>query len=325
MATLTDTGNPTLLNIMRRLNPDGSPAVDIVEHMTTRKPVLEDIPWYAGNMATGHRVTLRTALPSPKWRRMNQGIDPGKSDTAQYDETFGNLEDMSNVDIDLANLNGDHRVFRSTEDKAFSEGFAQKVGTGIFYESSEVYGLTPRYAAATGYTASNYVLAQGTRAGVNCISVWLINWGQKQIYGGFPKNGSAGFQTKDYGEVFARDANSREFRAYRTWFKWEWGIIVENFKHGVRIQYDPDDTAGGFGPTGTGLYMAMQDALEVIEDVGPMCRFYMPRTAKRLLNSQMLANSLGALESIDLGGRRLDVFQGVPIRKEDSLVAESAI
>src|SRR5436190_10241112 len=127
MSTITDSGFPTLLNVAKRLAPNGSIATDIAEILNKELPLLEDMPWKEGNLPTGHRVTSRTGLPSPSWRKLNQGLDPVKSETAQYDESTGMLEAFSKVDAALAALNGNTVAFRASEDKAFLEGFSDEV------------------------------------------------------------------------------------------------------------------------------------------------------------------------------------------------------
>jgi hypothetical protein len=73
MATINDTGLPTLLDQVKRTAPGG--AIDrIIEQLTKKNPILEDMVWQEGNLPTGHRFTSRTSLPSVGWRRLNEGM-----------------------------------------------------------------------------------------------------------------------------------------------------------------------------------------------------------------------------------------------------------
>ena len=62
---------------------------------------LQDIPWIEGNLPTGHKTTIRTGLPQATWRRLNYGVPPAKSTTAQITDVCGMLETYSVIDKDL--------------------------------------------------------------------------------------------------------------------------------------------------------------------------------------------------------------------------------
>src|SRR5512142_904688 len=135
MSTLTDTAFQNSLNVARRFDPDGSVAAIAELLSKAGDDLVNDIPWQEGNLPTGHRITTRTGLPSPTWRKLNQGLDPVKSETAQFDETCGILEAWSRVDVDVAKLNGNEEAYRSSEDEAFIMSLRQQLGTAVFYES----------------------------------------------------------------------------------------------------------------------------------------------------------------------------------------------
>lgn len=328
MATIADTGAPTLRNVVSRMQPHGGIETDIAETLSAENPILEDIPWVEGNLPTGHLITSRQGLPSLTWRRLNEGIDPSKSDTAQFTEGCGMLEGKSIVDVDLAELNGNAAAFRASENKAFLESFAQEVGRALFYESSvtnpeKVHGLSARYAASTGYTASSYVLPKGTLSGSNCRSVWLIDWSPSKVYGIFPKASVAGLKHNDHGKQKVRDSNSKEFWAYESQYQWKMGFAVQDYRYAVRMQWDVDDTA--VEDADKTMYLWMQEMLGTIYKVGPNTRFYMDRVSKRKLDAQLASNTANFLEYVDMGGKRIPSFMGVPIRVTDCLTAEAAI
>ena len=77
--------NPTLLDVAKSLDPDGSTA-DVVELLNQTNEILLDATWAEGNLPTGHRVTVRTGLPSVVWRRLYGGVPASKSKRAQVDE-----------------------------------------------------------------------------------------------------------------------------------------------------------------------------------------------------------------------------------------------
>lgn len=329
MATLTDTGYPTLKNVVSRLRPDGGIETDIAEMLSKNNPQLDDIPWIEGNMPTGHRITSRTGLPSPTWRMLNQGVDPSRSDTAQFDETCGMLEAYSNVDIDLAKLNGNEAAFRRSEDMAQIEAISQEAARAIFYESvltspEKIHGLSARYAGTSGYTASAYVKKPGTTAGTNAQSIWLINWQPGKLYGIYPKGSVAGLKTEDLGKQRVTDSNSKQYLAYVSHYQWKLGIAVQDYRYAVRLQWDPDDSTN-YPDGGKNLYLDLQDMLSLIQAPGPGMRFYMSRTSKMKLDRQLASNAANFLEYLDSGRGRIPSFMGTPIRITDALVGETAI
>ena len=87
MATL-NTNALTLIDWAKRLDPDGKVPV-IAELLSQSNEILEDFVLVEGNLPTGHRVTIRTGLPTVYWRQLNQGVPTSKSTTAQVDEGIG--------------------------------------------------------------------------------------------------------------------------------------------------------------------------------------------------------------------------------------------
>ncbi len=329
MATLTNTGFPTLATWAKQMDPDGSVAM-VINVLSEKNEVMQDIPWVEGNLPTGHLITQANSLPTPSWRQFNAGVTPTKAETAQYVEQCGMLDDESIVDIALAELNGNEAEFRAAQDKMKMEGYAQEFVQSVFYESitsnpDRIHGLAPRYSATTGITPASYVLA-GTNADTNCHSVWLITWEPGKIFGIFPKGSQAGLKIIDRGVRRVLDGNSNPFFAYSTQFTWKCGVAVADYRYAVRIQWDPDDAQ--MADSDNGLLLKMQEAIDQVFEVTPHTRFYMNRTSKKKFHAQLASNESRLLTYTSPdgdGGKLLEAFMGVPIRTNDGLVAETAI
>jgi len=330
MATFTDSGYPTLVDVTKRLRPDGSVETDMAELLQKKLPFIQDIPWIESNMPTGHLVTSRTGLPTPTWRGFNEGVDPTKTESEQYVESMGMLRDYSNVDPDFAKLHGDIAAFRMSEDKGKIEAFGQEVERSFLYESiltapKRIHGLTPRYPATSGYTASDYVIGLGTRSGTNCQSIWLINWDPDSLFGIYPKHSVAGLQKRDLGEqMVTSPVNGKQMTALVTEISWDLGLCVKDYRKAVRLQWDPDDTEG-VSDTGKSLYLGLQRMIDTVHDLGPHARFYMSRVSMAKLNQQVASNAEGSLQWVELNGRLTPHFRGIPIRISDTLTGETAI
>ena len=160
MATLA-TNVITLSDVAKRMDPDGNIAA-IVEMLSQTNEVLTDAHWAEGNLPTGHRVTMRTGYPTVAWRLLNQGVTPSKSTTAQVDESCGMLEGWSEVDKDIAELNGNTPQFRLSEARATIEALNQEMASTLFYgntttDPEEFLGLSIRYSSLSANNARNII------------------------------------------------------------------------------------------------------------------------------------------------------------------------
>ena len=330
MATFTDSGYPTLVDMTKRMRPDGSVETDMAELLQKKLPFIQDIPWMESNSPTGHLVTSRTGIPTPTWRGFNEGVDPTKTETEQYVESIGMLRDYSNVDPDFAKLHGDIAAFRMSEDKGKIEAFGQEIERAFIYESvltapKKIHGLTPRYPATSGFTASDYVMKIGTVSGSNAESIWLINWDPDSLFGIFPKHSVGGLQKRDLGEkLVTSPVHGTQMTALVTEISWDAGLCVKDYRKAVRLQWDPDDTSG-VADTGKSLYLGLQNMLDTVYDLGPNARFYMSRVSSAKLNAQLASNAQSSLEWRDLNGRLTPHFRGIPVRISDTLIGETAI
>ena len=71
MATLAN-GVLTLADWAKRLDPEGKVPV-VAELLSQRNAILEDAVFQEGNLPTGHRVVIRTGLPTVYWRSSEPG------------------------------------------------------------------------------------------------------------------------------------------------------------------------------------------------------------------------------------------------------------
>lgn len=221
----------------QRQDPNGSTA-EIIEVLSEDNPIVEDMMVLECNDGTKHKTTMRTGLPSATWRKMYQGVQPSKSQTAQVDDACGMLETYSEIDVAMVNLNGNSNDFRLSEDSAFLESMTQEMARNIFYgdEDGSFLGLATRYNTLNkdkAKTAENVIDAGGT--GSRLTSIWVIGWGAKSIHGIFPKGSKAGLQTTDKGQQTITKEDGSKMEAMVTHFKWDNGISVRDWRYAVRI------------------------------------------------------------------------------------------
>ncbi len=334
MATLT-TGALTLADWAKRLDPDGKIPI-IAELLSQSNEILEDAVFVEGNLPTGHRVTIRTGLPTVYWRLLNAGVPSSKSTTAQVDESVGLLEAYSVVDKALAELNGNEAQFRLSEDQAFLESMNQSQAQSMFYGNVTVNpatytGLATRYGSISGAgNAQNIINAGG--ASTNNASIWLIVWGENTVFCTFPKGSKAGLTFEDVTtNAPVLDSNGNRYQALQTHYVWKNGMVVKDWRYAVRIANI--NTANLVAQSAAAdLISLMSRSLDRIPNWG-MGRpaFYMNRTLYSMLRVQALNKSNYAL-SIEKGLTQFGTpaswlsFQGVPLRRVDQLLnTESTI
>jgi hypothetical protein len=267
-------------------------------------------------------------LPAVAWRLLNQGVQPSKSTTAQVDEQCGMLEAWSEVDKDLAMLNGNTAAFRLSEAQAFIEAMNQEMASTLFYGNSglaaeEFTGLSVRYSDPTATSGQNVLDAGG--AGSDNASVWLVAWGGQTVHGIFPKGSKAGLIHEDLGEVTVETtagiAGTR-MRAYQDHWQWKCGIALKDWRYVVRIgSIDVSNLVAK--SSAADLIELMIKAIHRLPTMGmgkPV--FYMNRTVFQMLDIQRRDDVItgGGLVYADVDGKIVPTFRGIPIRKVDALL-----
>jgi hypothetical protein len=336
MATLSVV-NPTLLDWAKTRDPDGKTA-DIVEMLAQTNSALDDMVMKEGNLPTGHQTTIRTGLPTAYYRSINAGTPASKATTAQVVENAAMLESRSHVDVKLAKLEDDVSAYRLQEARAHMEGMSQTQATTLFYGAAsspeEYVGFSNRYANLTADANSDNVIDAGGASTDNC-SVWLIGWGDNTIHGIFPKGSVAGLEHRDLGEDDVQDASGNDYRAYKDLFCWDNGLVVADWRYGVRIcNIDVSDLVAQTGSqastASTAIIKLMAraiDHLPSLTNVKPC--FYVNRTVASHLRIAALDKSASAVTiepSINQFGKDIHqlMFLGVPVRLVDVLTNAEA-
>jgi hypothetical protein len=342
MATLS-TSNLTLADWAKRTDPEGNVPI-IAELLSQSNEILEDCVFKEGNLPTGERVVIRTGLPQVYWRALNQGIPNSKSTTAQVDEACGILEARSEVDKDLALLNGNTAQFRLSEDTAFLEAMNQTMATTMFYgnpatDPKQFLGLAPRYSALTGSNNSvnvlNALAGGGSYSATANTSVYMVVWGDNTAYCPFPKGSSAGLMHEDLGEQTVYNSDGTRLQAYSTRYQWKNGLVVKDWRYVVRIaNINTTDllaqTNGQASTSASTLIKLMARALYRIPNMAMgRAAFYMNRTVHSGLSIMALDKSQAVLkvnDGLSQFGTPYNFlsFLGVPLRRVDAIVNTEA-
>lgn len=336
----TKAGAVTLLDIAKATDPEGKIA-KVAELLSQTNEILTDMPFVEGNLATGHRGTIRTGLPTPIWRKLYQGVPPSKSLRATVEDHCGILEDRNEIDKDVADLNGNSSQFRLDEGTATIEGINQTMAQALIYGDSSLNpeqfnGFAVRYNTintSTSEIAKNVISAGGSG---NCTSVWLVVWGPNTVHGIFPKGSMAGLDHQDLGEIDAFDAANNRFRAYADLWKWKCGLHVKDWRYVVRIAnismtdlLAQSGTQANTAATWLPKLMVKAQARIPFRGMGNAA-FYCSRSVKAMLAVGALDKSQNALAiqpalqqygNLGEGFPQTDLtFLGTPIRTVDRIL-----
>src|SRR5262245_53901457 len=313
----------------------------IIELLSQTNEILQDMLVLEGNLPTGHKTPIRTALPTPTCRLLNYGAARGKSTTASVVDTTGNLEAYAEVDKDIADLNGNTADFRASENVAFLEGMNQQVAQTIIYGNTAVnperfMGFAPRYpsiTAATSGTAANVIDMGGT--GSTNTSLWIVTWGERTTHGIFPKGKTTGLRHDDMGEWPTQDGSGNLYQVYRDHFKWEIGLSVRDWRYNVRLcNIDVTLLSGGSAanlingivrglyrlPTASPTMSGIQtsDAPSVQGAMGRTV-IYCNRVVRTYLDLQAMNKTNVFLTMEQFDGRVTTMFRGVPVKTVDAI------
>lgn len=312
----------TLADLVSRLDADGKVA-PIAEILNEELPILKDLRFVECNKVDGYLHTIRTGLPTPTWRKLYGGVQPSKSATAQVTDTCGNLESYSQVDKDIADLNGNTAAWRLSEERPFIEAMGQEMARTMFYGDTDknperFMGIASRYnRLSTGSkppaSSRNVVSCGGT--GNNLTSIYFISHGV--FHGIFPKGSKVGLSKTDKGQVTVVNDDGSMYEAYRTHFKWQAGTTIDDWRGCARVC---NISLSGTATTGDALIKAMIEAKNKIPaKYRSGLKIYVARDIQTLLELAALEKSGNCLSITEAAEQFQANFFGIPIEICDAI------
>lgn len=329
----------TLVDRAKEADPSGKKEAKIAEVLAQKNALWDEAVVNEGNLPTGEQCTIRAGLPTPSWRMLNSGTPNTKATSAQITFNCGMLSDRSQVDVKSANLYKDKATFLMNESLAHIEGMNQEVAQTTFYGSAsnpeEFVGFANIYSALSGAGNSQNLITAGG-SGSDNTSVYLIGWGDQSIYFIFPQGSKAGLNREYLGVQDAFDGSNNRFRAHMDSYEWDIGLVVKDWRYGVRIpNVDVSDLVAGTGTQATTASTFLPDLMSRAIDRLPdltTCNpaFYMNRTAASLLRVAARRGTTNAV-TIEPGlnqfGKTIHTMRylGIPVRIVDALLNTESV
>lgn len=337
---------PTLVDRASRIDGAGR-QMRVAEMMSQHNDLWGYVPMMESSEIDGHLFAFRSSIPTGFWRQYNQGVPYAKSTTGKAKVGLGALEGYSQVDKKLANHTGDPERFCKSEDAAFIEGMGQTMVQTWFYGNvttnpAQFGGLSMFYNTVNTANAANAVnLLDGGGVASNNTSMWLLGFGERSIFGLYPRGSKAGLQIIDHGTTRAAyDALGNPFEAYTMYFSHDMGLCPMDWRYGVRY-CNLDVTASGAGlagPNAPDLFANMATMIMMVphataqssaitntdayDDPAPAVRYalMMDRTLRHWLEIQAMRNRNVLLGLNDYAGKPITTWRGIDIAICDQLL-----
>lgn len=325
----------TLRDIAALKDPDGR-AATVAELLTQTNTMLQDMPFKEGNMDAGERITMRTKIGAPKWKRYNEHIKPSFTHATQVDEVTAHLEDWSEVDKDLADKAGANLGnFLVTEAKPKMEAMTQEMAKQFIYgsladDAKTFNGFMTRLNVLNDkYMDGQPVVIDAGGTNENGLaSILLVGWGDSTVYGIYPKGSKAGLTFEDKGEETS--VNEDGFLdVYRSKFTWDAGLAVKDYRYILRIANIDVEALRALTPETapkSNLYMLFMRALGLIPNLqGVRFEAYAPREVWIAL-SQIAAATGNRPDSTPVQNAQFvtNIF-GMPIAVQDAMMITEGV
>lgn len=340
MATI---GN-SFLNLIDMVRGTDAAGAEVIEMLHRLSPFVQDAIATPCNNGTTHKHAIRTGLPAVTWGRLYQGIPQSKSARTQVEDATGFVEGLSTVDKRLLDISPNANATRLQEAESFVESLTQEAENTIFYGNARTTpekftGLSFRYGTVSTNSAPNQSSSQVIDAGgtgsVNT-SAWFVTHGENATTLLYPKGTQAGIAREDKGEQRVLDANNNAYYVMEELFRWHLGIAVRDWRTNARVA-NIDTTALLAGTVD--LYGFLRKAYHRLHQVRFQQDYRDPNAASigrtvLYVNADVFealdalqtstTNTALRLTPMELEGREVMTYRGIPIRKTDALLNTEA-
>lgn len=324
----------TLADIKTRLGPDNKIS-DIIEVLDRQDEMLSDVPWMEANLLTTHKTTIRAGLPTPSFRRFNQGVAATKSATAQVEFPMAMLSDRSELDKDLATLGGNPAAVRLTESRPHLQGMAQTMADTLIYgdpvanpttDDAKFPGIHYYFKDNTTANTKDHVIS-ASGGGNDNASILIVAWGEDTVCGIYPNGSTAGLQHNDLGEGDAFDGSNRRFRAYMDEYKWTGGLAIKDWRAIVRIaNIDVSDLVSTTANQQALTNLVIEGLEKIPSQYRSRAKIYCNSTVKTAwrLGQRADVKAGGGLTFENIAGKTVAMFDGYPVRTSNALTVSEA-
>lgn len=316
----------------------------VAEVLVQHNHMNKDIPYMEMNGGTIHTEDIRSGLPEVYYRKANQPIPASKSTTEERTFQSAQFESKSQIDRDVARRGGMDRVSynRWNQAQGHLQAHANEQASLMVYGSPsssnrKTAGLADIFSTlATSEETSKQILDAGGTDSSDNTSIYKIHWGERSIFGIYPKGTVAGLQRIDHsaGGKLVKipgvdvNGNAGDFWGYEEEFITNHGLVVKDYRQAARIaNIDVSNLVSGSGAADLIDLMISADYKIDSQENGQGV-WYVNRTIEAHLHKQALTKvGAGAgLRFDNYQGERVLMFLNCPVRRMDAiLLTESRV
>jgi hypothetical protein len=298
-------------------------------------PFFQDMPMRPSNQIFSNIGVRQSYLATPGTRRFNSGVAPTKSIVTPFTEQICMIEDYSDVDKALCDIQPNPETWRQERDAMKLEAMTHKAEDQIIYGSigtdpAAINGFATRFNSLSYYPNGDTswpLICKSAGGSSSVTSIFVVQWGEGKVFGIYPQNLPAGIKVEDLGEQTAVASDSpltspAFYQAYRSHLAVYFGINVEDERCVQRYcNIEQSGSSNIFDP---------EHLVEVINRLPDPdgAVIYVSRGVKTQMDIAAMNKSNGfyTVDSQgDIFGRPLLRFRGIPVRMADRLTTETAV
>lgn len=230
----------TLADIAKQTAPDGN-IQDIIEMQSVSTALIQDAHVIICDHGDSQKVSIRSGLPAPTFRKIYGFTPVSKSETQQVTDVTAIIDDYSFADKDLIDGSSNPAKARFNESIAHIEGMGQSAQNYFIYgskaEDPEGFdGLAVRYGKlSTDKKNIGYNIVDGGGTGSDNASIWMVTFGQNDTALLIPENSTAGTEHQDDGVVTETNSEGAKRKGYQDYYKQKIGCTVKDWRSTCRI------------------------------------------------------------------------------------------
>jgi len=309
----------------------------VAEVLSQENPMLMDIPFMEMNEGTIHKEDIRSALPAVYYRKANQAIPASKSTIEERTFQASHFESKSQIDEAVAKRGGVDRIAYNRWNQAMGhlEAQAQEHAALTIYGSPESStlksaGLFDVYSSLAAAEPSSAQIIDGGSSDSDLTSILLVHWGERSVFGVYPKGTQAGLKRTDRsagGKLVPIDALDSAGDAGTIWgyeeqFEIDHGIVVKDYRQAARIaNLDISNLQTGSSAADL-IDLMISAAYRIHNPQNGTGVWYVNRSIEAFLHKQALTKvgAGGGLSFENFEGKQILMFLGRPVRRADALL-----
>jgi len=310
----------------------------VAEVLLQENPMLNDIPYMEMNEGTVHKEEIRSALPAVYYRKANQAIPASKTTTEERTFTAAHFESKSQIDAAVAKRGGVDRIAynRWNQAQGHIQAHAIEHANLTIYGSPvdsnrKVAGFFDIYSTLATSEPTYNQIVDGGGSTSDLMSILLTFWGERSIFGVYPKGTQAGLKRTDRSaggkevQIAALDSNgdAGTFWGYEEQFEIDHGLVVKDYRQAARIA-NIDHVLLKSGVGAADLIDLMISAYYKIHNPQHgQGVWYVNRTIEAFLHKQSrtAVGAAGGLTYDNYQGQKVLTFLGLPVRRADALLS----